>query len=219
MGAASELARYDLGMRGILSALVVTVACGSPRPIESRPIEAHRADAAIPDARPDASPDAAIDAGADAAIDAAIPPDAAVDAAAATGPRRSVKDALADEGAVIVRTDDGDDTEAAPTDDDTEYEDGVRIVRGKGPVYCLTEGKMKGICALAAEGCKRVKTSCTRTFTYACFTYTSRTTNQDQVMCWSTYGRCADVSTMFDRDPEHANVSECVIFRPKAKKK
>jgi len=111
-------------------------------------------------------------------------------------------------------------TDDAENEDEDEYENGVLIGAAKKPVYCASSGRFSGLCWDNAADCrKRGRASCTSTRSFACFAATARTSGEQRVMCFSTYGACDALSNVAVNAAEYSDVRECVIWRVKPKAK
>ncbi len=133
--------------------------------------------------------------------DAAVRPDAVV---------------LVDAGVAVVEVDAAVVAEA-PVEPPGEYVDGIPILRIPARQWC--DDKL-GICHDNPKSCAASKRGpCRRVDSWACGTYTRRTSGKRELLCMTTHAECDEFTDGLARHAEISSVEPCVIFRydPKAK--
>ena len=181
---------------GVLAVCLAMSACGTPRPVQQRVVEAE-----VP---PDAPLDAEV-------IDADLTD---ADLGFLTAPAVDARDYEAEAAAEVLAK------QAALVADDLAefYDNGIRIIPTRMRPYC---GKSRiPVCGLDAGHCRVIARGCAPVVNIACFTGTSRTDGRVTPFCTPTYGTCMKLRYAAEAGEEFDVPDECAIMRytPRAKK-
>ena len=107
-----------------------------------------------------------------------------------------------------------------PDPDEPTYEDGVVVMKMDQRVWCAGDSKkLPHSCWPTSATCKQSTSApCKRNDSWACFSYTKRTSGKDTIFCASTYGNCQVYWQIASADSELSGVGDCAIVRYEKKR-